>query len=125
MNLADPVLTGFENHRGLTELGPSAQPLARVETGIGNGDGTEGAISGSIVATYLHGPVLARNPSLADHLLGMVTGVAQEPLRLEDITSLRRGTLGAARRSRRAGHRLTAALTPRRWKTPGVPRAFS
>ena len=43
--------------------------------GIGNGDGrTEGAVQGGIVATYLHGPVLVRNPALADHLLERSTG---------------------------------------------------
>ncbi len=52
-------LTGFENHRGGTVLGPAAQPLARVICGAGNraGDGIDGAVQGSVVATYLHGPV--------------------------------------------------------------------
>src|ERR1700716_1340316 len=64
-------LTRFENHRGGTVLGASAQPLARVVSGAGNrdGDGVDGAVQGSVVATYLHGPCLARNPQLADHLL--------------------------------------------------------
>src|SRR6202012_4289194 len=62
-----PTLTGFENHGGITSVGPDAQPLARVVSGVGNGagDGTEGAWAGRIVGTYLHGPVLARNPALA------------------------------------------------------------
>jgi CobQ-like glutamine amidotransferase family enzyme len=64
-----PTLTGFENHAGVTRLGPSARPLGRVRAGVGNGDGTEGAISGRMIGTYLHGPVLARNPGLADLLL--------------------------------------------------------
>ena len=63
-------LTGFENHAGVTMLGPKAQPLGRLVAGVGNGDGTEGAVSGRVVGTYLHGPVLARNPALADLLLG-------------------------------------------------------
>ena len=64
-------LTGYENHAGITTLGSTATPLARVRIGVGNGcgDGTEGAWQGRIAATYLHGPVLARNPSLADLLL--------------------------------------------------------
>ena len=64
-------LTGFENHRGGTVFGSDAQPLARVISGAGNreGDGIDGAVQGSVVATYLHGPCLARNPQLADHLL--------------------------------------------------------
>ena len=48
------------------------KPLATVLTGVGNGDGTEGAYSGRVVGTYLHGPALVRNPSLADMLLGWV-----------------------------------------------------
>ncbi|MGH9918964.1 MAG: type 1 glutamine amidotransferase, partial [Nitrososphaerales archaeon] len=56
-------LTGFENHGGLTTRGRHTEALARVTIGIGNGDGTEGAVSGRIVGTYLHGPVLARNPA--------------------------------------------------------------
>src|ERR1700712_2508950 len=53
-------LTGFENHRGGTVLGPDAQPLARVVSGAGNreGDGVDGAVQGSVIATYLHGPCL-------------------------------------------------------------------
>jgi CobQ-like glutamine amidotransferase family enzyme len=69
-----PPLTGFENHQGVTWLGPDAAPLSRVSTGIGNGDGTEGAVAGRVLGTYLHGPALVRNPALADLLLGWVTG---------------------------------------------------
>jgi len=67
-----PRLTGFENHGGVSVIGPGAVPLARVERGVGNGggDGTEGAWSGRVLGTYLHGPVLARNTALADLLLG-------------------------------------------------------
>jgi lipid II isoglutaminyl synthase (glutamine-hydrolysing) len=45
-----------------------------VITGVGNGDGTEGAYAGRLVGTYLHGPALVRNPGLADLLLGWVAG---------------------------------------------------
>jgi lipid II isoglutaminyl synthase (glutamine-hydrolysing) len=74
-----PTLTGFENHGGRTTLGAGVVPLARVTTGIGNGDGggMEGAVAGRIVGTYLHGPVLARNPALADLLLGWALGVSE------------------------------------------------
>ena len=65
-------LTGFENHQGVTRRGPGAKPLATVVTGVGNGDGTEGAYAGRVVGTYLHGPALVRNPGLADMLLGWV-----------------------------------------------------
>jgi hypothetical protein len=80
-----PRLTGYENHGGVTVLGPEARPLGRVRTGIGNGShgtngvgngshGTDGVVNGMVWSTYMHGPVLARNPALADRLLGMVVG---------------------------------------------------
>jgi lipid II isoglutaminyl synthase (glutamine-hydrolysing) len=72
--LGVPRLTGFENHQGVTTLGPDARPLARVTVGVGNGDGTEGAYRGRVLGSYLHGPVLVRNPGLADLLLGWVAG---------------------------------------------------
>ena len=67
-----PRLTGFENHGGVTTLGPGARALARVVQGVGNGggDGSEGAWSGRVIGSYLHGPLLARNTALADLLLG-------------------------------------------------------
>jgi hypothetical protein len=69
------ALTGFENHGAVTELGPGARPAGRVVAGVGNKDGTvEGAVAGRVWGTYLHGPVLARNPRLADLLLSLVVG---------------------------------------------------
>jgi CobQ-like glutamine amidotransferase family enzyme len=64
-------LVGFENHSGLTYLGPQALPLGYVLRGGGNNgaDGTEGAVAGSIFGTYLHGPVLPKNPCFSDHLI--------------------------------------------------------
>jgi len=67
-------LTGFENHQGVTKLGPGATPLARVVLGVGNGDGSEGAVANRILGTYLHGPALVRNPGLADLLLSWAAG---------------------------------------------------
>ena len=92
-------LTGFENHRGGTVLGPSAQPLAKVVSGAGNraGDGYDGAVQGSVVATYLHGPCLARNPELADLLLSRVVGELPA-LELPEVDRLRRERLAAPRR---------------------------
>ena len=69
-----PRLTGFENHQGVTRRGPGVEPLAQVLTGVGNGDGTEGAWAGRVLGTYLHGPVLVRNPGLADLLLSWAVG---------------------------------------------------
>jgi CobQ-like glutamine amidotransferase family enzyme len=93
-------LTGFENHRGGTVLGSSAQPLAKVVKGAGNrdGDGIDGAVQGSVVATYLHGPCLARNPELADHLLSRAVGELA-PLELPEVDLLRRERLAAPRRA--------------------------
>jgi CobQ-like glutamine amidotransferase family enzyme len=93
-------LTGFENHRGGTVLGPDARPLAAVVKGAGNraGDGYDGAVQGSVVATYLHGPCLARNPELADLLLSRVVGPL-EPLGLTEVEQLRRERLAAPRRA--------------------------
>ena len=68
-----PKLTGFENHGGRTHLGPSATPLARVTTGVGNDGATEGAWHDTVVGTYAHGPALSRNPALADLLLRWAT----------------------------------------------------
>ncbi len=64
-------LAGFENHSGRTYLGSGASPLGQVLAGAGNNgrDGTEGARYREVYATYLHGPVLPKNPWLADHLL--------------------------------------------------------
>ena len=72
------LLVGFENHAGRTKLGPDARALGDVVVGGGNdGRGREGIIAmpgegglaGVRVGTYLHGPILARNPHLADFLL--------------------------------------------------------
>lgn len=61
-------LIGFENHaRGY--VGAEGSPLGRVVKGTGNGGGQEGVVMGSVFCTHLHGPVLARNPRLADHIL--------------------------------------------------------
>ncbi|ULP50056.2 MULTISPECIES: type 1 glutamine amidotransferase [Mycolicibacter] len=92
-------LTGFENHRGGTVLGPDASPLSAVTKGAGNraGDGYDGAVQGSVVATYLHGPCLARNPELADLLLAKVVGELA-PLELPEVDVLRRERLAAPRR---------------------------
>jgi lipid II isoglutaminyl synthase (glutamine-hydrolysing) len=74
-----------------------------VSAGIGNGggDGTEGAVAGRIVGTYLHGPVLARNPALADLLLGWALGATElAPLDDAAAESLRAERLAASNRRR-------------------------
>jgi len=75
-------LTGFENHGGKTILGAGNQPFGNVAVGHGNGDsGVDGAIFGNIFGTYLHGPVLARNPEFADLLLSRAHG---SPVQVKD-----------------------------------------
>jgi lipid II isoglutaminyl synthase (glutamine-hydrolysing) len=106
-----PVLTGFENHGGRTSLGPAAVALGKVTAGVGNGDGSEGAVDGRVVGTYLHGPVLARNPALADRLLGWALGEdpealpAVEDLAAESLREERLAAVGARRRWRRRASR--------------------
>jgi lipid II isoglutaminyl synthase (glutamine-hydrolysing) len=65
------TLAGFENHAGRTRLDAGAEPLGRIVAGFGNDgeSGFEGARVGRAIGTYLHGPLLPRNPWLADWLL--------------------------------------------------------
>ena len=65
------TLAGFENHAGRTYLEDGVEPLGRVLAGFGNDgeSGYEGCRVGRAVGTYLHGPLLPRNPWLADWLL--------------------------------------------------------
>jgi len=84
------VLAGFENHGGRTRLGPAGQPLGRVLRGHGN-DGTtgfEGGRDGTVIGTYLHGPLLPKNAWFADWLVQTALGLSAplDPLddRLED-----------------------------------------
>jgi lipid II isoglutaminyl synthase (glutamine-hydrolysing) len=72
--MAVPVgtqLVGFENHAGRTHLGLHARPLGRIVHGAGNtGDATvEGAVYRNAIGTYLHGPLLPKNPHLTDALI--------------------------------------------------------
>lgn len=66
------TLVGFENH-SRDYLGAEGSPLGRVLAGEGNGRGSgqEGVVMGSAFGTHLHGPILAKNPRFADHLLGL------------------------------------------------------
>lgn len=94
------ALTGFENHMGSTVLGPDARPLGTTTRGVGNNeaDAGEGVVQGSIIATYMHGPALARNPQLADVLLAQALGTTLaelEPLVLDEVTKLRAERLGS------------------------------
>ncbi|HEY8318940.1 MAG TPA: glutamine amidotransferase [Amnibacterium sp.] len=67
-------LVGYENHARGFRLDPGVAPLGRVVHGIGDGRGVDGVRHGSIVGTRMHGPVLAKNPALADALLARAFG---------------------------------------------------
>ena len=116
------TLAGFENHAGRTILDEGAEPLGRVIAGFGN-DGTsgfEGCRAGRVVGTYLHGPLLPRNPWLADWLLAQAAAhrsggeppefrAARRPARGRGARGLGRpGALPAAGASSRALARLRA-----------------
>ena len=66
----DQKIVGFENHGGRTYIG-SHKPLGRVLSGYGNEEksGAEGVVYKNVIATYLHGPLLPKNPALCDHIL--------------------------------------------------------
>jgi lipid II isoglutaminyl synthase (glutamine-hydrolysing) len=82
-------LAGFENHAGRTYLDAGAQALGRVVAGFGNDgeSGLEGCRVGRAVGTYLHGPLLPRNPWLADWLLAQALAhrTGGEPIELEPL----------------------------------------
>jgi CobQ-like glutamine amidotransferase family enzyme len=79
------VLAGFENHGGRTYLGPAQAPLGRVLKGHGNDgrSGLEGARSGNVIGTYLHGPLLPKNVWFADWLIAKALGI--HPRQLEPL----------------------------------------
>jgi CobQ-like glutamine amidotransferase family enzyme len=103
------TLAGFENHAGRTYLDEGAEPLGRVLAGFGNDgrSGYEGCRAGRAIGTYLHGPLLPRNPWLADWLLAQAiahrTGEppALEPL--EDDLEAEAHEVSAARAHARGG----------------------
>jgi hypothetical protein len=64
-------VVGYENHSGSTELGGGQRPFGTVKSGMGNNgtDKTEGAVTGNVFGSYLHGPLLPVNHSFADALI--------------------------------------------------------
>ena len=105
------TLAGFENHAGRTRLDPGAEPLGRVIAGFGNDgeSGWEGCRVGRAVGTYLHGPLLPRNPWFADWLLAQALArrlgeaPALEPL--PDELELQAHAVSARRAETRGGRR--------------------
>jgi hypothetical protein len=84
------TLVGFENHGGRTYLGKTIEPFGRITKGFGNNgvDKTEGVFYKNSIGTYLHGPLLPKNPLLADYLIKQALKIkynANVPLKtLED-----------------------------------------
>jgi CobQ-like glutamine amidotransferase family enzyme len=80
------VLAGFENHGGRTSLGPGGAALGRVLRGHGNDghSGREGARAGSVIGTYLHGPLLPKNVWFADWLISTALGLRVPLAALDD-----------------------------------------
>ena len=67
----DRLVVGFENHGGRTFLGKNAVPFAKIIKGFGNNgeDSTEGVVYKNAIGSYLHGPLLPKNPAIADWLI--------------------------------------------------------
>ncbi len=106
------AVAGFENHAGRTLLDAGAVPLGRVVAGFGNDgeSGFEGCRLGSAIGTYLHGPLLPRNPALGDWLLARalahVAGGPVQPLApLPDVLERRAFEVAAERARARGGRR--------------------
>ena len=106
------LLAGFENHAGRTMLDADAAPLGRVVYGYGNDgvSGFEGCRLGNALGTYLHGPLLPRNPWLADWLLSRALGHAgagEQPALspLPDELEAEAFRVSAARARKRGGKR--------------------
>src|SRR5947199_9149433 len=103
------TVAGFENHAGRTFLDDGAEPLGRVLAGFGNDgeSGYEGCRAGRAIGTYLHGPLLPRNPWLADWLLAQAlahrTGEALSLEPLEDELEATAHDVSAARARARGG----------------------
>jgi lipid II isoglutaminyl synthase (glutamine-hydrolysing) len=97
------TLAGFENHGGRTRLGPGTTPLGRVLRGHGNDgrsgfEGVRGGPRGTVVGTYLHGPLLPKNAHFADWLTATALGV--EPAGLAPLDdALEHAAHAAARRA--------------------------
>jgi CobQ-like glutamine amidotransferase family enzyme len=107
---AGQTLAGFENHAGRTQLDPGAEPLGRVVHGFGNDgrSGLEGCRYRRVYGTYLHGPLLPRNPWLADRLLAEALahrtgGEPEELAPLGDDLERRAHEVSAARARARGG----------------------
>jgi len=107
---AGQSLAGFENHAGRTILDAGAEPLGRVVAGFGNDGATgfEGCRAGRVYGTYLHGPLLPRNPWFADLLLSEAlahAGVETTLEPLDDVIESSAHAVAAERARTRGGKR--------------------
>jgi lipid II isoglutaminyl synthase (glutamine-hydrolysing) len=105
---AGETLAGFENHAGRTVLDAGAEPLGRVVDGFGNdgSSGFEGCRYRKVYGTYLHGPLLPRNPWFADRVLSDAlahAGGSPELGPLEDALELDAHGVSAERARTRGG----------------------
>lgn len=85
------LIIGFENHGGRTYLGDEAKPFAKVLKGFGNNgeDGTEGVVYKNAIGCYLHGPLLPKNPEIADFLISKALEVKyKERIELEPLDDM-------------------------------------
>lgn len=105
-------VVGYENHSGSTVLGPGQEPFGQVRHGFGNNptEKHEGAIRHNVIGTYLHGPILPANPTVADHLIATAVRVGLgrefEPGQLDDH-------LADEARSRQVRRLLSGSYKPR------------
>lgn len=108
------ILVGFENH-SRDYVGAEGSPLGRVRVGSGNGrdSAQEGVVMGSVVGTHLHGPVLAKNPALADDLLGNAASRAGLEYRPGAQASVVDGYAEAAREAQLSSARAAASVANR------------
>lgn len=103
------TVVGYENHAGRTELGPGSRPLGTVIAGAGNNGATgqEGAVRDRVIGTYLHGPLLPKNPWLADLLMSWAiersSGQAPDLVDLPDHYEAQAHEVASQRAGRRSG----------------------
>jgi CobQ-like glutamine amidotransferase family enzyme len=72
--LALPALGGWVQHRVSMHADPGLEPFVELEVGRSDRDASDGVLRGHVIGTRLHGPVLGRNPELADLMLAWATG---------------------------------------------------
>ena len=101
--IADDPIVGYENHGGRTRLGSGVKPLGRVLSGYGNDgvSGEEGCLYRNVLGTYIHGPLLPKNPGVADWLIRRAlerrTGRTVELAPLDDAVERRANATMAQR----------------------------